>query len=316
MQELLAQPWARYVLIGIGMLYFISKYLPIRSLFNSVGNKSRFNYAFVPEIIALVKSYNNKDFKAVESSLDLSLNDSYKDFGINALSEVSDNSIIEEWLQQSPDNQLALTIKGAKLIVDAWEVRGNRTIDQVNPDNLVTFKKMLEESKAILLKARQETGKYSVYVNSMLLKLYKALDVDRAEIHNTFKIASEKDLDNIVLNINYYACLSEKWGGTKEEMETYYNSISKNEILQNILRTMSYNDQIYFEVPSYSKEDKKVWKQKVKNFIKNVDSTPLDESNLHKYELYRSLAMLAADVGGLDDLVTKLEQKSSFYYKW
>jgi len=313
MKEILAQHWTKILIGGIAIAYYILKYLPSKSLKNG-NSEPEFNYALTPEIISLVESYSNKDFKTVESGFE-KLNASHRSFALNALSEVPNNSLFNEWLEQSPDNQLALIIKGAKLTVDAWEVRGSDTIDKVDPDDLVTFKSMLEESRKTLVNARQKSDKFSVSANSMLLRLYKALNIDRSEIHNTFKIANKISPNNINLNINYYGCLSEKWGGTKEEMEAYYNDISDNEILRNILETMGYIDQFYFEVYDYSKEAEKAWIQKVRSFIKAVDTTPLDESNLHKYELFRLLAVLAEEVE-LDSLATKYEQKSAVYYNW
>ena len=312
MQEILSQPWAKFAIGAAVLLFFISKYVPLGNLLGIGKKKSKFQYAFVSELMALVKSFKNKDFTAVESNFD-SLDDSYRSFGINALGEIDDSSIINQWLQNEPEAPLPLLVKGAQTISKAWKIRGTGTVDSVSSADLATFKNALQEAKNTLLKAKKESNDYTNNINEKLLQLYKAIDVNREEIHSTFNESFSNNKEDIGVHINYFVAISEKWGGTKEELEAYFKKMPNDDLLKSIINTMLYNDQIWFYLPSLSAEDKKAWKQKVRVFIKEVDQLEVDETNLFKYELYRLMATLAYNVGGLDSLGEKYENQCVFY---
>lgn len=315
MQELIAQPWFRYILIGVAVLFIAGKYLPLGSIFRSFSKKSDYNHTINnPKLIELVKHFKNKNFTAVTSLLE-NFDGSFRSFGLSAMGDVADSSISDQWLRDQPNNPVALLIKGEQLISQAWKVRGSGTIDTVSSDNLAKVDALLGEAKKVLLDVKKTSNPYHVNADASLLSLLKALKDDRKEIHDTFNNSFKDHPNDFALNISYFQCISTKWGGNSEEIDAYFEKMPDDELLKAIIMTTYYNDIAMFYLSSFSKEEKAEWQQKIRSFIYEVDAsigTPLDP---YLYKLYWLLSQITHNIGGMDKLEAKYDGLVAPYYR-
>jgi hypothetical protein len=282
-------PYVKWILVGLGVLAVLSKYLdfnPINLLFGKKKYKfqeiNHLNDALLQRLIQL-----SSDKKWDELAHELKkLKGSYLTFGFRALGQYADSKKIDEWIEEQPHLDLPKIIKSYSLVFKAWEVRGRGTVDTVSKKDMAKFKSMLAEAKDLLLHLNHR-GSYQLNVNAHLLKIYKALDTDRNVIHQTYQNVVTLDPDHAELNFNYFAAISPKWGGNSDEVRAYLNHLeSKSEFINYLITAQYYFDFVHM----MNGEDKD---GKMKTFLFEMKSVAIPSDELFRYELYLLLYWLS-----------------------
>ncbi len=251
-----------------------------------------------PKLLELVENFKQERFNKVEETL-LSFNADYREFGFKSIGEVEDISIVEKWINQHPDNITAKLVLAYHKIAQGWIIRGVGSINSVEEENLLKFKKLLQEAKEILLNIEDNSSEFDINKNICLLTLFKAIDLeDRTIIHQTFQHGLSIDSQHIGLHIAYFTAISEKWGGTREELNTYFEQIpSEPALLSQCIQSMYYWDLI-----KIYRIDDEATESKIKDFIMQIDRQGIPKDNLYRYELYLRLYWLSSVlIDGLKD---------------
>ncbi len=282
---------AKWILAGFGVLYFLDKYgifSPIDNLLNRRG-KYKFkmqSHLDNPKLKQLIGYFNNSEYHNVEQTLK-SLNASYRAFAFKSLGQYTDVTISDAWLAKEPNNDLPKIIKGYQLIHKAWEVRGRDTIDTVSNQNQNTFKSYLKKAEAVLLKVDQNNTIYKNNCVSSLLKIYKAIEVNRENTHQLFQRTIEEFPNDAELHLNYFSFISPKWGASEDELNRYMNELnSKSPFIQDLILAQYYFDLVHLY--NYKDQD-----GKIQQFMETVRSNTINNENLFRYELYLLLYWLA-----------------------
>lgn len=290
-------PIAKWVLIGIGVLAVLSKYLKFDPIEKWLSKRNEYTFEEInhlnnDKLKQLIASLNQGKWIEVKNML-TSFNSSYQSFGFRALGQYGEIKKINEWITQEPTNDLPQIIKAYYLVHQGWEIRGRHSIDTVSKKNLEAFKSHLEEARSIL-KGIKNDDQFQANIHALLLKTYKALNVDRREIHSVYKEANARSENHAELNFNYFSAISPKWGGSKDEVEHYLMSLgNKSTFINNLILAQSYFDFVHME----GGEDKGL---QIKNFIEEMKSFQIDKDELYRFEFYLLLKWLANNLGYLN----------------
>ena len=278
-------PFIKWVLIAAGVLYFLDKYgiwSPVDNLINLIG-KYKFkstSHLNNPKLKDVITYFNKKQFSNLEQLLK-SMNASERAFAFESLGQYGEDKITAEWQKKEPSAALPKIIEGYQLIHKAWEIRGSGTIDSVSNQKQIAFKNTLKKVEAVLITIKQENVVYKSNVVSCLLKVYKALEVDRAYAHQLFEDTVQQYPEDAELHLNYMAFVSPKWGATVEEYENYLNRLNQwLPFIQKLVLAQYYFDLNYFQ--DYDDPD-----GKIAQLMAEVKANPINESNLHRYDLYK-----------------------------
>ena len=209
-----------------------------------------------------------------------------RDFGEIVFLLVNNN-----WMQKEPSNDLPKIIKAYQLIHQAWEIRGRGTIDTVSNQKQVAFKKNLNQALDLLITVHKSDTAFYPNCVSSLLKIYKAIDVNRDEVHDLFTNAVKNHPGNAELHFNYFAFISPKWGGLEEEMNAYLNQLdNQTAFIQDLILAQYYFDLEYMY--DYKDTDKKM-----EDFMEMVKNKTYDANELYQYELYLLVYWLSSNLG-------------------
>lgn len=256
-----------------------------------------------PKLLAIVEDYKQEKFNKVEEAL-LSFSADYREFAFNSLGEVEDGKIAEKWVQQSSNNDTAHIVLSHHKVVQAWKIRGVGSVDSVNENDLKKFKSLLNEAKEILLKIKQNTSEFDINKDVCLLTLLKAIDLDNRDIiHQTFQHGLSIDPQHIGLHIAYFIAISEKWGGTQEELNAYFKQIPNEPPLLNQCIQSIY----YWDLVRVYQIDDDETEQKIKDFIMQIDRQGIAKDNLYRYPLFLRLYWLSSvHIRGLENKYRQL----------
>lgn len=292
-------PIVKWILIGFGILYFLDKYgifSPVDNLINRI-KKYKFNmhsHLNNPKLQELIVYYNKEQFSNVAQSLKM-MNASYRAFAFKSLGQYGAQEVSDIWLDKEPHNDLPKIIKGYQLIHKAWEIRGRGTSDTVSNQNRVAFRNHLKQAEALLVTIDLNSSWYATNCTASLLKIYKAIEVNRSEVHQLFQTIAAKYPDDIELHFNYFAFVSPKWGATDEEQNNYLSKLnSRAPFIQNLILAQYYFDLVHLY--DYKDEDKKI-----AEFIESFTTVSFDSDALFQYELYLLLYWLSNNLN-LKDL--------------
>ncbi len=251
-----------------------------------------------PKLLAIVEDFKNHKFNKVEETL-RGFSADYREFAFNSLGEVSDISIVEKWIQQEPNNDTAKLVLAFHKVVQGWIIRGGGSASSVDENDMQKFKKLLHEAKDILVQIKENSSEFDIEKDVCLLTLCKALNLeDRSIIHNTFNHGSSINPQHIGLHIAYFIAISEKWGGSREELNTYFEQIPKE---PNLLG-WCINSLYYWDLIRVYQIDDEQTENGIKNFIISVDGQGIPKDNLYRYRLYLQFYWLSSVlVEGLED---------------
>lgn len=243
-----------------------------------------------PKLLALLADFRDLNFDKVEETL-LSFSSDYRDFGFSSLGAVDDTTIIEKWIEQSSNSdaaQIVLALHKAHL---GWKSRGVGFAKSVKEEDMKIFRSLIEEAKDILFEIKSGSSEFDINKDVALLALFKAINLeDRAIIHETFKHGLEIDPANIGLHINYFTAISEKWGGTREELNTFFEYIPNEPALLGQCIQATY----YWDLVKVYEVDDEQTEQKIRAYVKKIDRQGIPKDNLYRYDLYLSLYWLSA----------------------
>ena len=284
-------PIIAWTLVGFGVLALLSKYLkfdPIDNLIDRVKNRYKYeeiNHLNDAHLKQLIEDVNNNQFDKVKASFE-SIEPSYISFGFRSLGQYANPDAIEAWITKEPTNSLPQIVKAYQCVFKGWEARGRQTIDEVSEKNLRIYKDYLNQAKELLLRIGKDSS-YQANVNALLLKIYKAIDVDRNTIHQTFLEVEKGNEDHAELNFNYFSAISPKWGGSEVEVKAYLNTLEKrSEFIGNLILVQYYFDYVRME----GGEDTD---HVIQAFIEKMKSFSISDKELYKYEFYLLLYWLS-----------------------
>lgn len=303
-------PVVAWVLVGIGVLYFLDKFgifSPIDNLLNLSGRYKFTSQAHLNDskIKKVIEYFNKKEFSNIEQVL-RGMHASQRSFTFESLGQYGEIKTSDEWINKSPQNDLPKLIKGYQLIHKAWEIRGRGTIDTVSNEKQVAFKRTLKNAEDILNAINLNRNDYKSNVVACFLTIYKAIDCNRELVHKLFWDTVKNAPNDAELHKNYMAFVSPKWGATVKEYEDYLNQMGNwSPFIQQMLLAQYYFDLNYFH-------DYQDPEGKVKELMHEVKSTNYEEDNLHRYELYKVLYWTATNLE-LKEFIPYYKEKASPY---
>lgn len=251
-----------------------------------------------PKLLAIIDDFNRQDYRKVKDSL-LSFAPDYRDFAFVALGEVKDSALIETWVREFPNDDLPLIVLAYHKVAQGAMIRGVGSVNSVSAEDLSRFKTLLKEAQEILLDSKETASDFDINKDVCLLTIFKAIDLDSREvIHETFQHGLSIDPAHIGLHIAYFVAISEKWGGSREELTAYFDQMpDAPSLLVQCIQAIYYWDL----VKVYQIEDEET-EQKIKSFILAVDQQGGPKDNLYRYELYLRLYWLSSILlEGLED---------------
>ncbi|MEZ4859016.1 MAG: hypothetical protein R2781_09420 [Flavobacteriaceae bacterium] len=287
-------PIIKWVLAGFGILYFLDKYgifSPVDNLINLMGRYKFKSHGHVNDskLKEVINYFNKKQFSNVEQLLK-GMNASQRSFAFESLGQYGDLKISEEWLSKEATHDLPKIIKANQLIHKAWQIRGRGTIDSVSNQKQVAFKNYLKKAEAVLVTVNNTTSMYRTNAVSCLLKIYKAIDANRAYVHQLFEETIKEFPEDVELHFNYLQFVSPKWGATDEEYTSYINRINEwSPFIQQLILAQYYFDLNYFQ-------DYKDPEGKIAQLMAEIKTNPIDTNNLYRYELYKLLYWTASNL--------------------
>ncbi len=215
------------------------------------------------KLLAIIEDFKQQKFAVVKEKL-LQFSDDYREFAFKSLGEIKDSSIFENWIKEAPNDDLPLVALANHKVIQGWEIRGVNKVSSVSKEDLARFKSLLEEAKEILLKSKKITSEFDINKDICLLTLFKAIDLEsRAIIHETFQHGLAINPQHIGLHIAYFVAISEKWGGSREELNAYFKEIpNEPALLGQCVLAIYYWDLIKV----YSISDSKT-EENIRNFI-------------------------------------------------
>ena len=283
----------KWILVGFGILYFLDKYgifSPIDNLINLIGKykfktQAHLNDTKLKEVI---EYFNKKQFSNIEQTLK-SMNASQRSFAFESLGQYGDTKITDEWINKEPNNDLPRIIKAYQLIHKAWKIRGSGTIDTVSNEKLASFKKQLKNAEETLIPV-SNNNTYKANAVASLISIYKAIDSNRLYVHQLFEDAIKTTTNDAELHKSYMAFVSPKWGATDEEYNNYLNCINEwSPFIQQLILAQYYFDLNYFH-------DYQDTEGKIEQLMSEVQATSFEDTNLHRYELYKILYWLSGNL--------------------
>ena len=303
-------PLIKWVLVGFGILYILDKYgifSPVDNLINLIGHYKHKNQAHLndPKLKEVIEYFNKKQFHNVEQIFK-NMSTSYRSFAFESLGQYGDAKITDEWIKKEPGNDLPKTIKGNQLIRKAWDIRGSGTIDTVSNENLASFKKHLKKAEEVLTSVSKHNTIYKTNVAACLITIYKAIDANRDYVHQLFEEAVKEAPNDAELHKTYMSFVSPKWGATDEEYNYYLNRINHwSPFIQQLILAQYYFDLNYFH--DYQDNE-----GKIACLMAEVKEATFESSNLHRYELYKTLYWTASNLG-MDEYKAYYKQKAAPY---
>lgn len=259
-----------------------------------------------PKLLAIVEKFKQHKFKEVRDEL-LGFSADYREFAFKSLGEVKNTSLFESWIKEYPNDDLPQVTFAYHKVIQGWEIRGVGSVSSVSEEDLARFKSLLKEAQAILLKSKEISSEFDINKNVCLLTLFKAIDLeDRAIIHETFQHGLSINPHHIGLHIAYFIAISEKWGGTRDELNAYFEQVpNEPTLLGQCIQALYYWDLIKV----YQVDDAET-EQKIKDFIMQIDQQGgIPKDNLYRYELYLRLYWLSSVLlQGLEDKYYRLVQ--------
>lgn len=283
-------PYVKWILVGFGVLALLSKYLNFDPIDKWINKIKQYKFEEVThledeKLKRLIELLKQGKWADITRTL-RGFNDSYKSFGLRTLGQYSAMKQIDAWMNQEPESDLPKIVRAYHLVSKGWEIRGRGNIDTVSKTGLRQFKEHLHLAKELLFEVKSNVD-FKLNVHGLLLKIYKAIDVEREVIHSTYQKVVSGNENHADLNFNYFAAISPKWGGTKEEVDRYLETLgNKSEFINHLITTQYYFDYVHMLGGKDENGQMKVFIEGMKNFQPAPDE-------LYKYELYLLLYWLS-----------------------
>lgn len=307
-------PWYAYIIPALFVASFLYKKIKIAKGYIAPG-KPKWNYSMGnPDIKKAYELARQKDFLGLEE-LVKGMPDDVRYFTFEHVGNQKDGlDLVNEWYESEPDNETAQLFKAVAMLKKAWDVRGHGTSAMTKDADMELFRSMNKDTNAFLKKCIASQKNPSVDFYTELLATMKAMDVERSDLHETFEKGKSISPNNIGLHKAYWQTLTEKWGGSQEEVADYMKTLDKNTLLYAIIQSGEFRDNTYF-MDYIPKENRPAVKDAMKEFVKWADTVEDQPMNLHRYPFYENMTICAAYVG-LDSYEKAYAQRMAVYTDW
>jgi tetratricopeptide (TPR) repeat protein len=131
---------------------------------------------------------------------------------------------LDAWVAAQPDSTAALTVRGYHGIRWAWEARGGGYADSVSEEQWSVFYERLGQAEADLNKAA-ELDESDPTPLGFLLTIARAKS-ERSEGQSIFERAVQRDPQCRQAHTQMLQLLTEKWGGSHDEMFRFAREVS------------------------------------------------------------------------------------------
>lgn len=177
--------------------------------------------------------YLQKDFDALGDHLQELLSRCDSELGAYqytrfcaALTKLRDRTLddmlpaLDEWAEKEPASHFPLLLKGYLLTHAAWKVRGPGWNQEVNPENMAVFVKLLKDAATALAPAREMNG-VDPEPPSLMMSVAKGLTLPRGAMEQLYAEAVKRSPANFAARVRKFEYLTPKWCGSWEELHEF-----------------------------------------------------------------------------------------------
>lgn len=133
---------------------------------------------------------------------------------------------LEKWVEDDPESADALLCYGSRLLQWSWEARGYGRGKSVSKKSWQKFYDRLEKTRSVLLKcAEKDNADPTPWSYLIMVATWHSEDEFKYEY---FDQAIKRDPENWSAHMHMITALSEKWGGSHEEMFSFARNASRN----------------------------------------------------------------------------------------
>lgn len=134
---------------------------------------------------------------------------------------------LDKWVKDEPDSADAHLVYGARMLKMAWDSRGYGKGKDVSEDRWMKFYQLLDETENVLLRAAELHGEDPTpWVYLIMVAVYRSGDEPLEKQY--FSEAIARDPENWHAHMNRLTGLSEKYGGSHQEMFEFARGVRKN----------------------------------------------------------------------------------------
>lgn len=133
--------------------------------------------------------------------------------------------VLDEWLRAEPGCAEAFLVSGAHGVVWAWHARGGGYISTVSDGAYATFRERLLVADTHLMKAA-ELAPTDPTPWTLALKAARGLELSDADVAARFRVAIDRDPQNLDAHLAQLQKVCAKWGGSHEAMFAFAASVS------------------------------------------------------------------------------------------
>lgn len=133
---------------------------------------------------------------------------------------------LEKWTENYPESGDALLCYGARLLQWSWSARGYGRGGEISESQWKEFFNRLDKTRQILLKCTEKSPEDPTPWAYLIMVATWYSDPEEVK-HNYFKEAIARDPNNWAAHMHMVIALSEKWGGSNEEMVEFARNASE-----------------------------------------------------------------------------------------
>lgn len=146
-----------------------------------------------------------------------------RDFFCNLLAPRVKDHLLDGWCKSEPGSALAFLVQGRALIERAWDARGHGTSDSVTEAMNQRFESLLEAAEQSLHRAA-ELDPQDPTPWAYLLTTARGLGHGLAEAQRLYQEAASRDPLHHSAHRQMLSIISEKWGGSHDDMFNFARS--------------------------------------------------------------------------------------------
>lgn len=168
----------------------------------------------------LFHQYRNKKWTSINNLLDRLSKADHDLYHLCILILKADSKepvLVNEWINHSPKSPHPHTVKGVQLIDWAWKARGSGTANTVSEKNVERFfERLIAAEESFQNAINLDANNPEPYCH--LLLSGNGLQVDRDELDARFETLIQINPFHLPGHCNMLYAITEKWGGSHEEM--------------------------------------------------------------------------------------------------
>lgn len=134
---------------------------------------------------------------------------------------------LDQWTEDFPESGDALLCYGARLLQWSWSARGYGRGAEISDSQWEEFFKRLDKTRHILLKSAEKSPEDPTPWAYLIMVATWYSDPEEIK-YNYFNEAISRDPENWAAHMHMIIALSEKWGGSNEEMIEFARNASTN----------------------------------------------------------------------------------------